>query len=75
VIQHGQVFKLKAKGADRQPLWHTATGSRVAARRGPRSAASQAAQGEKALRKVPIGSAQVEARRRSRSARGFDPSV
>jgi hypothetical protein len=30
--QQGQVFKLKAKGREGQPLWATAIGSRGAAR-------------------------------------------
>jgi hypothetical protein len=34
MIQQGQVFKLKTKGPDGQPLWATGTGSKVAARSG-----------------------------------------
>src|SRR6266511_6355057 len=52
MIQQGQVFKLKTKGADGQPLWRTGTGSKVAAPSGRRWAGSRHVRRQTALFKV-----------------------
>ena len=52
MIQQGQVFKLKTKGADGQPLWRTGTGSKVAAPSGRRWAGSRHVRRQTALCKV-----------------------
>jgi hypothetical protein len=52
VIQQGQVFKLKAKGREGQPLWRTATGSRARIGEAQVGGFATRAEGLKALEKV-----------------------
>ena len=65
MIQQGQVFKLKANGTDGEPLWayRYRDAGRGSVRRQVGGFATRT-EAQIALRKVPTGSAQVEARRR-----------
>ena len=69
MIQHGQVFKLKTRGPDGQPLWayRYRLEGRGSSERPQVGGFATRAEAEKALRRCSTGSARAVGGRRSRS--------